>query len=358
MKMKGWQDSNFNSEHLHTFHYPPGRILTDSTQFKANQSGEITPLQREAMIGPVIEVALTALLLTVVVLGVSGFLLAEVTTEIHSHSLRATLLLIILACGLLVLTSPLWIKAAQCWLRLYHTWREVSTQQISRAEAHVIWRGHVYKITTHDRTLQSIEAKGLNLLPGNYDCFFLPRSGWVLSVEQKTPTAQGLVELQRLLAQVNYCSVVIPAANRAGRLDHKQIPFLLRAVGFGHTGNLATLILFLLISSCILYEFITYPDWIKFVIGSILIGYQAWRIKKIVADGICGEVSVAEGIGRSHHTHAGRSTNFYYLVDRLRFPVSQKAHNALVTGIPYRLFYTPDSKIIVGIEPLSSNENS
>ena len=51
--------------------------------------------------------------------------------------------------------------------------------------------------------------------------------------------------------------------------------------------------------------------------------------------------------------HDVLNTDNYYQVNNLKFEVSQRGYNVLIAGLPYRLYYAPNSKSIVSIEPLT-----
>ena len=80
---------------------------------------------------------------------------------------------------------------------------------------------------------------------------------------------------------------------------------------------------------------------------------------RIIADIWRKQVAVTEGLVRkTFREQMGRTwrkrRTYYYQINNLRFEVSQRSYNALIAGLPYRLYYTPRSKRMVGIEPLAS----
>jgi hypothetical protein len=71
-----------------------------------------------------------------------------------------------------------------------------------------------------------------------------------------------------------------------------------------------------------------------------------------VADVLGGQVRTVAGKVIGEANSSGESTTYYYKVDKLKFRVPAHAYTALVSGMSYRIYYTPRSKTLVSIEPL------
>jgi hypothetical protein len=114
-------------------------------------------------------------------------------------------------------------------VRLILARREWLTEQIEHAEGQIAWGGQNYIAEVEGRRLKPCGR--LNLLPGNYRFFYLPRAGWLLSAErlatgeQKTPP-----DLRNILAHANGSSLEAIVDNRRGRLADDQVRPLLHLV--------------------------------------------------------------------------------------------------------------------------------
>jgi hypothetical protein len=71
-----------------------------------------------------------------------------------------------------------------------------------------------------------------------------------------------------------------------------------------------------------------------------------------VADALGRQVRAVEGIVSGEADSSGDSTTYRYKVNGMRFRVPGQGYTALVSGLAYRIYYTPRSKTLVSIEPL------
>jgi hypothetical protein len=76
-----------------------------------------------------------------------------------------------------------------------------------------------------------------------------------------------------------------------------------------------------------------------------------WRSSKLILDLRDGSVASAEGHVAKVFSTYYRGSAMFYVINDLRFKVSNQAYNALVEHVTYRIFYTPRSKFLVSIEP-------
>jgi hypothetical protein len=239
-----------------------------------------------------------------------------------------------------------------------------------------------------------LPSRPVQLPPGRYRFFFLPRSRTLLSAEPLTPMAAGaafpaaadpllglpdyqpaptpylaeahaafstlpqgaLGALQHALAEGNRFTLDDLAANRAGRLSGRQARRLLAPLIM-----LAPVCVpFVVIGAGVLYlaltESMLRPSGLVIGItftggGLLMLAYALSR----VADTLGREVRSIAGIVTAERDSSGDSTTFRYKVNKMKFQVSGLAYTALISGLAYRIYYTPRSKTLVSIEPFGSD---
>jgi hypothetical protein len=244
-------------------------------------------------------------------------------------------------------------------VRVILTDRELSAGQIEQTEGQVVWRGQNYVVEIPGRRLRFFSK--LNLLPGDYRFLHLPRTGWLLSAERLTGIGeeQTMRDLLKILAQANHFSLKAIAANHAGRLADDQVWKLVRPmidyiiaglfIGCMALGALYTLS-------------IGQRDWAIVLggfgaLGLLMLGVRSTLLKQdlgSIADARARQVTMNLGDIKAIEM-TGEETHYYYQIHRQLFGVSRRGYNALIEGIPYRLYYVPHSKTMVSVEPLASS---
>jgi hypothetical protein len=86
------------------------------------------------------------------------------------------------------------------------------------------------------------------------------------------------------------------------------------------------------------------------VLGLAAGALLGWTTLRLARDGAGGRVEQATGIATRSVQHAGRSTRYYYHIGGQRLAVSHRAYQALLPGRAYRVYYTPRSQRVVGME--------
>src|SRR5262249_10131865 len=120
------------------------------------------------------------------------------------------------------------------------------------------------------------------------------------------------------------------------------VPFwgLATAIGMG---------ILLAIISAHAFEVFAWTTGALFVLGELLV--LSFGLRRL-ADALRGEVHSVAGIVTREADSSGDGTTYRYKVNELKFQVSGRAYAALVSGMEYRIYYTPRSKTLVSIEPL------
>lgn len=134
---------------------------------------------------------------------------------------------------------------------------DIAAGRVEQADGRLAWRGNEYRGVTEGRTLTLLS--GVELMPGGYRFYYLPRSGYIASAERLFlggTEADAQAELRRALQDVfNFTDDDLPE-NQAGRLSARQVtaqvwaavrsglvlsPFLLMALFFavGQRGHQA-----------------------------------------------------------------------------------------------------------------------
>lgn len=154
-------------------------------------------------------------------------------------------------------------------------------------------------------------------------------------------------------------------ANQAGQFSRRQLDRLNSRRNSARYGG-ALLGLLGLMTIAIVLPAIAAADGLSagilgtpLLIGIILAGIWfglAARARKLTAD--LHENRAAEIEGRVELVvGGGRYASYSLRVDKLRFPLKQKAFLAFKNGDPYRIYYAPHSKKILSVEWLRENDN-
>lgn len=227
------------------------------------------------------------------------------------------------------------------------------------------------------RALAPWEAGALEPVPpGHYRCWFLPRRGWLLSVQRlrdwEGPTAAEAAVADRwgLAAWNGFAAVALPE-NRAGMLAASQARSIARRERRERPGNL----LFGL-GLVVIGLWLAFSIWHLFWHGGITAARNAgvtdvfWESVAAVVAAVVGchllyrgmggdgyrtdlkegRVVVHEGVVTKRQESGENSVTYYYQVNGEDFAVSRGAYDALTEGLVYRLYATPRSKHLVNIE--------
>jgi hypothetical protein len=345
--------------------------LSDPVLIASNRRGEVAPLQLAAFRGEthtgeipqdvaVRHVALQKrhrrllLILLAIVLVSAGLLVIFWGIE----GIRLSLGIFIL----LVVVVVLVVSIIQTWdaiqKRLIAS--ELSAGRIEQAEGEITWRWGRYIARIPSRRLRPLLGE-LNLLPGRYRFYYLSRTKRLLSAERLDMRQAGIHELLKILAQANHFSPQALEANRERRLARTQLPWLLLSPWIP-VGEFILIVAPVALLSNFFLGFVErsfepigkdlLPELIGTGLGlALAFGLLSPRqIKRTVADLLAGAVKCVEG----EIVKEQEDTWHYYSVDPdFRFRVSRVAYNALVEGLHYRVYYAPQSKIVVAIEPMN-----
>jgi hypothetical protein len=326
----------------------------DPASLAANRAGQITPQQRKRVSRLSVLVGLPVLVGAIWFFLIMGVRLPGVTWETLTTpdqsaplSLRLLLALAALFPDLIVGGVAIWacIRLSR-WLRLEY---DLSQGAIAYAQGQVTFSSKGYLAAASGRRFLALNGnRVINLAPGAYRFYYLRASRRLLSAEPlaRYGAAQPQAPLLETLASVHGFSLGDLAMNRQGWLSARQRSKLLRAavlwVGFTVAGALALLLWM--------------PDDLEltgivilliFALLLLYIGYTHY------ADMLAGRVAMLEGVVVSNKRSGDEGGyTYHYVIGRESFLVSESAYLALISGLPYRVYYGPKSKKLLSIEPL------
>jgi hypothetical protein len=337
--------------------------LTDPDVIAANQRGEITPEQRARLSSLRLDSLILPVIVLIIGLAFCIFGIAALVTLWPYLASEPAFVWIFFTLMSLV-GSVASVLALLYIVRLILARREWLTERIEQAEGQITWSGQNYIAEVEGRRLKP--AGRLNLLPGNYQLFYLPRAGWLLSAERLAAGEQQTSpDLRNILAHANDSSLEAIVDNRRGRLADDQVRPLLRLMLRHSLESLALIGIALIFAMRFVsekYELVN-PVIVRITLGAIgaLALYALLRVVRIIADIRARQVIAVEGLVQKTFRMTRRwpvRTWYYYQINVLKFEVSRRSYNALIAGLAYRLYYVPRSKTMVGIEPLSSQDSA
>jgi hypothetical protein len=216
-----------------------------------------------------------------------------------------------------------------------------------------------YVARAQGRRLKSVHQKVLNLKPGRYTFYCVRGSRYFVNAEPLDSENVQHVELLLALQQANRFSALALARNREGRLTARQAFRLLSEVLIDMIGALIGV--GLIVFSIILIVFNQHEgaafeplSLAPAAVGVLFVGVALLRASRSIGDALVGRVMVQQGkVIKAQEANSEGDPSHFYVLDEQRFAVSERAYKALVSGAQYHVYYTPRSKRLVNIEPLS-----
>jgi hypothetical protein len=221
------------------------------------------------------------------------------------------------------------------------------------AAGNVVWDGRRYQMRADSHQLRSLR-RVMVPPPGEYRFYFLPHTGLVVMAEE---SRNARVEdtssaLFRALAAANDFSANDLSQNQKGLLSRHQENRLIGFIAFYGLILLGGVALLSSLRFQIIHTVTTTTSVLLLIIGVILFVRFGWSAIKVLMDLWNGRVSRVEGLVTRQAHRSRYNTSYYYVVDSFKFEVSEAAYNALIEGMQYRIWYAPQSKRLVSIEPL------
>lgn len=259
-------------------------------------------------------------------------------------------LLIFWGLGLLILGYGLFFG----W-RAWNTRQEIRDGKIVGGHGQVFRTSKGYNARVGKKMLRTFALNKVDLLPGNYYFFFLPRSGFLLSAESlEANDLLGAAELTKDLGSHFHFNDNDLNLNQTGHLSGRQrFRLLLQASFFGFL-----LLILLIVGPLFIYLILQNEDFDLLSIqtgGMVLlflafVGWVGHSFLPRVIDAVLGTSRTITGPVQPQYRSAGRSTELYYVVSGQSFKVGLNDYFALIEGLIYHVHYTRWSKRIMSIE--------
>jgi len=273
---------------------------------------------------------------------------------------------------------------------------KLSEGKVSSLEGKVKWNGRVMSAITETGTLHSIFGEDLNLLPGQYRFHILSNTNFLISAEaiKVNIVPEGASTLDHFT--INKSSDLLSILARGHRFDIKSLdynrkgklsPSQLMKLSIKTTGYALGAILITAVAIWLNQYLVRHENSSSFLILAFA-GVGLWffarqiyhliNLRKTRVDYFEGAVNKSKEINTSgghyekvyyytastpikilmNNTMADNPSTDKHLEFRsysimpLSWRVSKRAYNALVEGIPYRLYYITRGNVLLAIEPL------
>jgi hypothetical protein len=215
-------------------------------------------------------------------------------------------------------------------------------------------RGYVARVA--DGKLRTLVQK-VDLLPGKYYFYYLPRSRFLLSAESlEANPILGALELRQDLGRRFRFSEEELILNRNGRLSTQQrLKLFLQAVFFSLLFAIIAIVGPLMIYGIIRnenFKFFSIQVGLLVLLLLAFLGWVGWSCVPRLLDAFMGTNQIVVGPVQMQYRGSGRSSQLYYIVNGLEFQVNFKDYYSLVEGLIYQVHYTRWSKRIISIEPV------
>jgi len=254
--------------------------------------------------------------------------------------------------------------------------RDLAAERLALAEGYLTYRNGNYEFQAGSTLLRVPGERG-GMTPGiRYRVYYLPESLVALSAQpvnldpdnqmDNDLAQQGLTEI---LSQALGYALPGLEANRRGELaaDQRRAlrPAILRA------GSMA--LFSALLAGYLFYLLLASPGrgdvgwWLAMLLVAGCGGYFVikgfTRLRRALLDLNRKQVIWIDGIGSkvlvrtsspSGRTSSARGVSYSYQIGKMRFSTPARLIAAMIDGLRYRAYFTPQSETLVAIEPLES----
>jgi hypothetical protein len=256
--------------------------------------------------------------------------------------------------------------------------REFAPGRILSTIGTIIWHGGNPRALIGGRLLPPWDARAIvPVAPGRYRFYFLPRTGWLLSVQRlrdgERPTADDEAVTARWgIAAANGLDPTALPDNRAGFLTAGQARDVARRERAGRPGALLFGAIWLAIGLWFAFS-LWHLVWHGGIAAARTAGSDVfWQVAAAILFAAVGGYTLFRGLGGSGYRldlkerrvamregsvtaqqgsgDDSRNVSYCYRIADEEFSVSRAGYNALAEGFVYRLYFTPRSKHLVNIE--------
>jgi len=349
-------------------------IYTNPDNLVINRQGKVAPAQRLTLPSGLSLVFWTAFF------AFTGCFIPGILFVIF-YSFPNHLNLLIPSGGFLLNLGLFFVFNGHAFLTHRRVWREFQAGAVVAGEGEVYWDNNAYHVVC--QSCPNSDNLSLELPPGRYRFYYLPKSGHIIGAETlpepaavplvgrrathtpeppPPPEVTGRMAVKNILTEVLKWEANDVTANQAGRLSEAQRNRLRRsAITYSIGASVTALISVNLFLSAGLS---TLPRDIAPLLFNSIIGLVALMITSSVAwkagqwwrDVQPGNVLTHSGFVDKSQEYENRTTVYYFHLDHQKhFRVSHAAYAALIPGY-YRLYSTPYSNTLLGIEPIGSTQ--
>lgn len=331
--------------------------LLDEQAFRANQRGEITKNQQQALTAPHWKRMTVLALALLIILGLFGLAVYSTLFRTWQADLWPALFL-----GGVFLTFFLYV-GYNIWLERdkdIRLKRDITNIAIRQGQGQLSHdkKGYAFELDTGVR-LRLPTGVSNGLLPGvAYQLFYLEESGFCLSAAEIRQTSPYQVQntLNKILCTANGFSSEDLLANQNNEVTSAQ-----RKKPFASvlTGAIIVLLFLLFLIPFILQPFSQDPILSLIAITMIVffIGILPFIGVMMLLNGLIDIIfpRLQQIQGQAHKTiriskTKNQSVHYYYVIGEQRFEVNKIAYTALIDGLEYRIYYLPRTKKLISIE--------
>ena len=335
----------------------------DETVIAFNQSGELTPEQRQGVLIKTLETGCIITPLIFVLGSCVGFsLFIPLIDLLDDNNILSPIGLILLGVIGLIAIGTLFFTL-RSGLRGLGFWRDLGDPKVEDEQGEIRWAGNGYEAVVGRHKLDLSQGFFTRIpqryLPGNYRFFFLKQSRWLLSMvaerseNERKGTLQGL--LNQILGFENASDLI---ENRNGRLSvaqaqHLQQRVMLTLIGIGILAGLTFL-------AGLGYLFSPGSDLEVGIVSMVALQLVFFGVIFMVfinpqRDIRQGTVTSVEGLIERRTQRRGKQTIYSLWIDREKFTIDFELYQAIPDGLDGRVYYTPTGRKIVGIEILNED---
>jgi hypothetical protein len=351
---------------LSSFKGPSYAELTDPQAIAQNAQGAITARQA-ALVREAVGIQRSAVftgLVGLILFGAMGLFTFYNMSAMFSRPAISIptvwLPMLIFAVIFVVVELGFLISVLRAWGDLRTTLGELRSGRVAQADGEVRWGRGRYLVRSYVAYVgrRSLRSTGyaLQLSPGPYRCYFLPKSGWLLAAQPSAasgPTTPLMGAARpphvSIMAEHGFTAADLQA-NRAGQLSGRQRRALIGAL----IGWLVLTLAVILIALLLLFT--AANGLILAIIGGLGALIPAYKTVQCLADLSAGQpIMVAEGQLITEFAHAYRSINVFYRLGNSKFELSNRmiyrqAYATLIEGRRYRMYGLARTKLVLSLE--------
>jgi membrane protein YdbS with pleckstrin-like domain len=315
----------------------------------ANQYHQVTPEQRAL-------IKKTANPISCIVIFMLFLVFALIATYAISYLIYGNMLIVALVAGVGIVA--LLYVLINGYRRMRTLEEDFESGQLGYGHGQVLFSNNRLIARINDQTLRV--SGDLNLLPGVYQFYYLPKTYWLLAArpealqnpaEVASDSQESLLEI---LMKLHHFSLADLEANRSLKPSLNQLAIRKKRCQLYFLGILVCLV----IAAFIIYfgrsnASITMLGYIALFISLIFVLGLFSSARYLRSPGVYRH----QGILKKTSTHFQKDRRYYYKIAGASIQVSQADYNAIIEGIEYTVYSTaPKGGELLSIEPVVQKE--